>query len=167
MPSSPAPSPSNGTNPLPTIFHTVSHGFWAAVTSSPFTALLFAVLALGIAIRIFRVLRWLPLTAAPRDSVRRFSPADRALIMRHAGGRCEHASLGGRCRVTENLQADHVHPHSRGGSTFVGNGQALCSRHNKQKAARIPFNWQLRALEKRRRSYFPEGASGAVVRRHP
>jgi hypothetical protein len=60
----------------------------------------------------------------------------------------------GRCTETEKLHADHVHPHSKGGSTTVANGQVLCSRHNKQKAARIPFNWELWRLEKQRASYF-------------
>lgn len=73
----------------------------------------------------------------------------RAVIISRAGGRCEfHGLIGGRCRQTESLHADHVHPRSRGGSSSVSNAQALCSRHNKQKAARIPYQWELRRLEK-------------------
>lgn len=88
--------------------------------------------------------------------------------MTRAGGRCEfHGLLGGRCTATQRLQADHVHPHSRGGSTTVGNGQALCARHNRAKAARIPFEWELRRIAKRRTAYYPAGVSGAVVRRTP
>jgi hypothetical protein len=56
-------------------------------------------------------------------------------------------------------------PHSRGGTTTVGNGQALCSRHNRAKAAHIPFEWQVRRMVKRRAGYFPIGESVAVVRR--
>ena len=66
---------------------------------------------------------------------------DRADILSCAGNRCErHSLLFGRRKETEKLHADHVHPHSKGGSTTVANAQVLCSRHNKQKAARIPFN---------------------------
>jgi hypothetical protein len=75
-----------------------------------------------------------------------------------------HSLLLGRCKEAEKLHADHVHPHSRGGSTTVANGQVLL-RYNKQKAARIPFNWELRRLEKQRVSYFPAGDNGADVRR--
>jgi 5-methylcytosine-specific restriction endonuclease McrA len=48
--------------------------------------------------------------------------------------------LFGRRKETEKLHTDHVHPRSKGGSKTVANAQVLCSRHNKQKAARIPFN---------------------------
>ncbi|MGV8972821.1 MAG: HNH endonuclease [Rhodoglobus sp.] len=98
--------------------------------------------------------------------MRRYAGADRAAILYRAGARCEHVGLlSGRCDVTEKLHADHIHPHSKGGSTTVGNGQALCSRHNKQKAARIPYGWELRRLERRRASYSPPGISLTVVRR--
>ncbi len=45
----------------------------------------------------------------------------------------------GRCRATGCdaphawLQADHVHPHSRGGPTNLTNGQMLCGPHNRWK----------------------------------
>jgi hypothetical protein len=127
---------------------------------------IFGVLAAGILGRVFRAIRWAPITTAPKDPQRRFSGSERAVIMARAGGRCEfHGLLGGRCCQTERLHADRVHPHSRGGSTTVANGQVLCSRHNKEKAARIPFEWELRRIEKRRRTYFPQGMSGTVVRR--
>jgi hypothetical protein len=100
-----------------------------------------------------------------RDPVRRFSRADKAAIEARAGGRCEqYGWLTKRCRQTEHLEADHVHPHSRGGQTAVANGQALCREHNWAKRARVPFGWQLRALERRRVGYFPTGVSGRVVR---
>jgi hypothetical protein len=129
--------------------------------------MLVAVVLALLAVKIFRVFRWLPLTMATRDPARRFSGVDRALIMARAGGRCERHSLllGRRCRVTEGLHADHIHPYSRGGSTTVGNGQALCARHNKQKAARIPYQWQLRRMEKQRLTYYPAGVSRTVIRR--
>jgi hypothetical protein len=75
--------------------------------------------------------------------------------------------LFGRCKETAKLHADRVHPHSKGGSTTVANGQLLCTRHNKQKAARIPFNWELgawRNSELRTLRRAPAGqSSGAQV----
>ncbi|MGH3118060.1 MAG: HNH endonuclease [Actinomycetes bacterium] len=101
-----------------------------------------------------------------RDPVRRFSRQDKMIIVSRAGGRCEHHGwLTGRCKRTEGLEADHVHPHSRGGQTAVANGQALCRPHNQAKRANIPFNWQLRAIERRRATYFPSGVPGMVTRR--
>lgn len=103
-----------------------------------------------------------------RDPRRTFSRAEKVALLERAGHRCEHHSwLLGRCRETEALQADHVHPHSRGGATDVANGQALCRRHNRRKAARVPWGWELGRLERRRRAYFPPGSVPAVVRHGP
>ncbi len=38
-------------------------------------------------------------------------------------------------------EADHIEPHSRGGPTTIGNGQLLCSFHNRQKGAREYVPW--------------------------
>ncbi len=100
-----------------------------------------------------------------RDPQRCFVRADKRILLERAGRRCEHHPwLGRRCRTTENLQADHVHPHSRGGSTTVANGQALCPRHNTRKANRVPWTWDLDRLARRREGYFPAGMSTTVVR---
>ncbi len=148
------------------VFSSIGHGLWLAATSSPLAMLMLALLALMITVHIYRVLRWAPLTAAGRDPMRRYTGADRAAVLFRARGRCERDGvLSGRCTQTEHLQADHIHPHSKGGTTTVANGQALCSRHNKQKAARIPFNWELKRLERRRAAYSPAGISLTVVRR--
>src|SRR3712207_1719663 len=49
-----------------------------------------------------------------RDPRRTFSRPDKVQILKRAGHRCErHSWLLGRCRETEALQADHIHPHSR------------------------------------------------------
>jgi 5-methylcytosine-specific restriction endonuclease McrA len=138
----------------------------SAPSASPWTIGFAVLVAVGMLVRVFRFFRWLTLTSSTRDPQRRFAGADRAAIMRRAGGRCEfHGLMGGRCRATDKLQADHIHPHSRGGTTTVGNGQSLCARHNKAKAAHIPFEWQVRRMVKRRAGYFPIGESTAVVRR--
>lgn len=157
---------SSTSNPIGTILGSIGHGLWSAATSSPWAGVVFCFLILSVMLRIYRAIRWAPIANAGLDPLRRFKGADRVAILSRAGARCERRTLLlGRCQETEKLHADHVHPHSKGGSTTVANGQALCSRHNKQKAARIPFNWELRRLEKQRAAYLPAGYSGAVVRR--
>jgi HNH endonuclease len=166
MTSAPSPSPAVTQDPIGTILGPVWHGIWLGATSSPWTGVLFVLFVVMVMGRLYRVIRWAPIAMARRDQVRRFGGQYRVALLMRAGGRCEwHGVLSGRCQETKNLQGDHVHPYSRGGSTTVGNGQVLCSRHNKRKADRIPFNWQLRRLEAQRASYFPAGVSGMVVRR--
>ena len=69
-----------------------------------------------------------------------------------ATGRCNSAAV----------EADHVFPWSKGGPTVVSNGQALCRDHNRRKSNLSPPWWYVLALEKRRRSYFPEGVDVRV-----
>lgn len=122
-------------------------------------------LALSIIVGAVRFVRSIA-HSGPRDQTRLFSREQKALILARAGGRCEHSALlFGRCIATQKLEADHIHPHSRGGWTDVSNGQALCRRHNRAKRAAVPFGWQLRSLERRRRDYYPNGVSGLVARR--
>jgi 5-methylcytosine-specific restriction endonuclease McrA len=131
--------------------------------SSPWLVGFFALIAVNAMVRTVRAVVH---GRHSQDPQRRFSGFERAEIFARAGNRCEqHSWLFGRCRETEGLQADHVHPHSRGGATVIENGQALCRRHNKQKSARVPWNWELTRLARRREAYFPPGTPGAVVRR--
>ncbi|MDO8731129.1 MAG: HNH endonuclease [Actinomycetota bacterium] len=124
------------------------------------------VAASALSISVYRTIRWTLLGIAGKDPVRRFSATDRALLIARAGHKCEqHFLWFWRCRTTTNLEADHVHPHSKGGKTHIENGQVLCARHNKQKSARIPYNWELRLLAKSRTAYFPPGTSVRVIRR--
>ena len=60
-----------------------------------------------------------------------------------------------------------MHPHSRGGATSISNAQALCARHDRAKGARVPWDWQLARLAKRRAAYFPPDVSGRVERHSP
>ncbi|MBB3086655.1 HNH endonuclease [Geodermatophilus sabuli] len=132
------------------------------LVATPWLLGLVVLLALRAAIRTARSVIH---GGCPRDPQRGFSRSDKAEILARAGRRCErHSWLLGRCRETEGLQADHVHPHSRGGVTAIENGQALCRRHNEQKAARVPWNWELARLAKRRETYFPSDAPRIVVR---
>jgi hypothetical protein len=99
------------------------------------------------------------------DRVRRFSMAEYREIMNRAGWQCEHHSiLSGRCTRTEGLEADHVHPYSRGGATAMANSQALCVAHNKVKAAKVPFWWNLLLLQYRRKKYFSPSDDRRIVR---
>ena len=52
----------------------------------------------------------------------------------------------------------------QGWSHDVVNGQALCRRHNKRKSARVPWQWELTRLARRRGGYFPQGVPTVVVR---
>jgi hypothetical protein len=130
-----------------------------AMSPGGVVVLLLLVLGLGRRFRGF---------TAHMDPERRFSRAQKAEILRRAGGRCEHHHvLYGRCPEQARLEADHVHPHSRGGWTDIANGQALCRRHNKAKWTRVPSNRELRQLARRRASYFPPGIPAQVTRRTP
>ncbi len=161
----PAPTPAPtapSTNVTSALFHSIWHGIWLAATSSPIVELMAVIAVVG---AITGFVRAVIHSGHSRDPVRRFSRGDKAAILARAGGRCEHNSpLLGRCRQRQNLEADHVHPWSRGGQTAVSNGQALCRRHNRIKRAAVPYGWQLRALEKRRAQYFPTGIPGSVTR---
>jgi len=93
----------------------------AEVLSTPWLAgLLVVLLAIGKLVQLGRALVH---GGHGRDPRRTFSRAQKAVLLGRAGHRCEHHTwLLGRCRETEALQADHVHPHSRGGATDVANG---------------------------------------------
>jgi hypothetical protein len=164
----PAPSP---TTPAPAgvnvgeVAGDVLHGLWTGLTSSAWSVA--TLIALG-TLMLIQAVHELSYPHSRRDPVRSFSRADKAMILDRAGHRCEHHTpLVGRCRQTKRLEADHVVPWSRGGPTIVGNGQALCRVHNRQKSARVPYRWQLRALQRRRASYFPYGANETIARRLP
>jgi 5-methylcytosine-specific restriction endonuclease McrA len=161
----PSPSPSSSSSDL---VGAVVHGMWAGITSAAAHApwvvpvfVVFVVMALVNAVRT-------AIHSGSRDPVRRFSRPDKAVLLARAGNRCEHHGwLSGRCRTVERLEADHVHPWSRGGWTHVSNGQILCRAHNRDKRAAIPWDRQLRRLAERRGAYYPAGADPIVVRRRP
>jgi hypothetical protein len=157
----PAPEVSSSTE----VAQQVLHGLWIGLLDRPW---LMALLLFVVVVRVVGLVRRVIHGIHPRDPIRRFSRADKVAILARAGGRCEHHSpLYGRCERTDGLEADHVHPHSRGGWTALANGQALCRRHNKSKAARVPWNWELKRLARRRGAYFPPGTPSEVIRRRP
>jgi len=101
-----------------------------------------------------------------RDPWRGFRYGARRAVFERADGRCEGSRFvaWGRCPAQAS-EADHIYPWSRGGPTVVSNGQALCRRHNQGKSNVRPPWWYVRALERRRASYFPSGATVHVVAR--
>lgn len=139
------------------------HGIWRGVSGSVWGVVGAGLFAFLICVRVVHAFTY---PSWKRDPIRRFSRQDKAEILRRAGGRCEHHGLiVGRCEQTTSLEADHIIPWSRSGPTSIGNGQALCRRHNRDKRASIPTRWQLRAIARRRATYFPAGISGEVIRR--
>jgi hypothetical protein len=141
-------------------FGDVVGGLLAYVLAHPASSILVAV-----AVAVSVAEKWRG--RGPQDPVRRFSRADKAQLLARAGHQCEQHGIFGRCVQRTGLEADHVHPHSRGGWTAIENGQALCRRHNKLKRAWVPTNRELRRLAARRATYFPEGTPTQVVRRRP
>ncbi|WP_200809848.1 HNH endonuclease [Demequina sp. NBRC 110054] len=117
---------------------------------------------------IVAVLRFPMLGRGPnsskRDPWRGFKHGACDRILERASGRCEGSLLlaWGRCS-SRAVEADHVFPHSKGGPTVISNGQALCMRCNRSKGNRDPQWWYVLGLEKRRRSYFPEGEDVRVL----
>lgn len=106
-----------------TFFRPLLHGMWLGLTSSPWVMLGFAIF---VAVAGVRVVHGIAHPRVRRDSVRSFTRADKAVLLARAGNRCErHLWLFGRCKQTERLEADHIHPHSRGGQTALANGQVL------------------------------------------
>lgn len=153
--------------PTPNPVHAVLNGVWSgvehAVVHQPWVAVLIGLfVACGVVQKARRLIH-----DGPRDPVRRFSRSDKALLLAWAANRCEHHSLFGRCTSTERLEADHIHPHSRGGWTHVSNGQILCKRHNQAKRANIPWERSLRKISERRAAYYPAHIDRTIVRRQP
>jgi hypothetical protein len=160
----PSPAPSTA----PDLVHPLVHGIWTEITSlvahDPWIV---PVVFLIVAVSLVRAART-AIHSGPRDPVRRFGRADKAVLLARAGNRCEHHGwLTGRCRAVDRLEADHVHPWSPGGWTHVTNGQILRRAHNREKRAAIPWNRSLRRLAERRAGYDPPGADPPVVRRRP
>lgn len=72
-------------------------------------------------------------TIASKDPSRAFTKDQRYAIWIRDGKRCKACS--DELASLSDMQADHVIPHARGGSTSLENGQALCGRCNNLKGA--------------------------------
>jgi hypothetical protein len=164
MSPSPSPSPAPPADPAHAALSGVLHGLAQAATQNPW---LLAAVGICVLIAVVRGAR-VAVHSGPLDPTRLFSGTDKKALLERAGHRCEHYGWStGRCSVVEHLEADHVHPHSRGGWTHISNGQILCRPHNRAKRAAIPWNRSLRKLAERRGDYFPAEADPVVVRRRP
>lgn len=150
-------------DPTTDILEQVTASLTDTAADHPWLAVL---LGSAVAVRLVHAVRVMIYGRHPKDPQRLFVGAERYAVLARAGHRCEHHSrLFGRCTVTEHLQADHVHPHSRGGATSVANGQALCGPHNRRKGNRIPWTWELRRLARHRGAYGTDGVPTASARR--
>jgi len=69
----------------------------------------------------------------PKDSTRLFNNTERIIIWRRAGKKCEDPDCDQEVAFNE-MHADHVVPHSKGGKTVINNGQCLCSACNLKKS---------------------------------
>lgn len=70
----------------------------------------------------------------PKDSKRNFSYDQRLIIWRRDNEICQGC---GKQITFEEMHADHVIPHSKGGKTTVENGQSLCIDCNLKKGANL------------------------------
>jgi len=109
-PSPPPPAPGTPINDGQLL-----HGLWQAASGFVSHNPGLASLAVLVLVATFAESVRVAIHTGRKDPNRRFSRSDRSFILSRAGQRCEHHALVGRCRATKNLEADHIHPHSRGG----------------------------------------------------
>jgi hypothetical protein len=77
-----------------------------------------------------------------KDERRAFNEAERIQIYRRDNGLCQICLAEGKPEIEARVlwseyDADHVLPHSKGGSTSVENAQVLCRYHNQQKGTKL------------------------------
>ena len=70
----------------------------------------------------------------PKDPQRAFTDDERIVIWRRDNGTCQGQKCGKPIAFNE-MEADHITPHSKGGQTTIDNGQALCKQCNVKKGA--------------------------------
>jgi 5-methylcytosine-specific restriction endonuclease McrA len=76
-------------------------------------------------------------TSIARPRSRYIAAAVRRELLARAGYRCEfNGPEGKRCRQRTDLEIDHIHAFSWGGSNVISNLQVLCSSHNRRKYER-------------------------------
>lgn len=76
----------------------------------------------------------------PRDKRKSFTIEERGIIWRMFDKKCK--ICGRNIKKLDDMDADHIIPHSKGGRTTISNGQALCKschleKSNSEKAAKI------------------------------
>ena len=76
-----------------------------------------------------------------------FSRLQRKILIFKSAGRCVICNK----KISKGFHADHIYPWSKGGKTFVNNGQALCAECNLKKGAKLATplrDWQEKAINK-------------------
>ena len=68
----------------------------------------------------------------PKDPRRTFTHDERLVIWQKANGICQMCEKE---IAFDEMESDHIIPHSRGGQTIIGNGQSLCRPCNASKGA--------------------------------
>ena len=68
----------------------------------------------------------------PKDPRRAFTTDERIVIWQRANETCQ---ICGKKIEFDQMDADHITPHSNGGQTTIDNGQALCRQCNASKGA--------------------------------
>ena len=69
-----------------------------------------------------------------KDAKRNFDSIDRSVIWYLAECKCQECS---KQLPFEQMQADHIKPHSRGGQTILSNAQCLCKECNLKKSNKV------------------------------
>ena len=71
----------------------------------------------------------------PRDNRRRFTDEERIIVWRRDGQTCQ---ICGKDELDfEEIEADHVKSHSKGGQTILSNAQCLCLECNRKKGNKV------------------------------
>jgi 5-methylcytosine-specific restriction endonuclease McrA len=91
---------------------------------------------------LFKYLKEAGLALIEKDTKRAFNEGERIAIYKSAKGVCavckEHGKSDEEATVSwDEYEADHLTPHSKGGTTSIENAQLLCRYHNRSKGAKI------------------------------
>ena len=66
----------------------------------------------------------------PKDPRRAFTDDERYIIWYRSNGKCQNSNCSNKEISINQMHADHIIPHSRGGETTLENGRALCRQCN-------------------------------------
>jgi hypothetical protein len=120
------------------LLHAFGEAFTSLLTSSPLVAV---VVVIAVLVAVTGFVRHVIHGGHSRDPIRRFTRQDKTTLLALAWHRCEHHyPLHGRCKTTDRLEADHIHPWSRGGQTAIANGQSCATSTTRRSAPLCPLS---------------------------